>query len=327
MQAIYRAHSNIALIKYWGKKDEILHLPYNNSLSITQDSFYTDTEVEFSDSFEEDIFILNGEVQSETERIKISKFVDLLRELKGLETRARINSFNNMPTAAGFGSSASAYAALTAAINDALELRLSEKELSTYARRGSGSASRSIYGGLVEWHAGTDHESSFAEQIDTADWGLSTITVIGTPKQKKFSSRVGMQKSVHTSPFYKEWPNVAKEALNKIKRAIKERDIDEIGKIAEHNALAMHSLTITSVPPILYFNDKTMRAIAAVHEIRDLGYTAYFTIDAGPNIVIICPRDQAEDIMRIYNEKISDDKLMLSNAGPGIQKLESWVHD
>ena len=327
MEGKFRAHANIAFIKYWGKKDEELHLPYNNSLSFTQAAFYTDTRVRFSNELSEDVFFLNGEKQSPAETAKISKFVDAFRELKNTNLRVEISSFNNMPTAAGFGSSTSAYAALTPALNKALGLGLNDKQLTTYARRGSGSASRSIYGGLVEWHEGHDHDSSYAEQVDPADWGLATISVISTAKRKKHSSRDGMRSAVETSPYYSEWPKLQAEAMVDIKKAITARDIDKIGQIAEHNALSMHALTISSQPPIIYFNNKTMEAIDMVHKLREEGLTAYFTVDAGPNIVIVCPLAEADTIIARFKQSLPEVDLILSEVGPGIKELESWDYE
>ena len=172
---IARAHTNIALIKYWGKRDKDLFLPMNSSLSLTLEAFYTDTKVTFDENLTEDSFLLNGKEQSEKEIAKISRFLDLFCEYIGKRPFARVESLNFVPTAAGLASSASAFAALALAVADGLKLDLSRQELSTLARRGSGSSTRSLFGGFVEWDMGTSSEDSMAHPIDDADWDLGML--------------------------------------------------------------------------------------------------------------------------------------------------------
>ncbi|MBF9304739.1 diphosphomevalonate decarboxylase, partial [Staphylococcus epidermidis] len=162
-----RAHTNIALIKYWGKADENLIIPMNNSLSVTLERFYTETRVTFDDSLTEDQLILNKEAVNAKESAKIQRYMDMIRKEADISTYALIESDNFVPTAAGLASSASAYAALAGACNEALDLNLSDKDLSRLARRGSGSASRSIYGGFAEWEKGYDDKTSYAHQIES----------------------------------------------------------------------------------------------------------------------------------------------------------------
>ncbi len=319
-----RAHSNIALIKYWGKIDSELHIPQNNSLSLTQDAFYTDTKVLFSDDLKEDEFYLNYQKQDANELTKISKFINIFRDLANINMHCRVESHNNMPSAAGFGSSASAYAALTKALNDALKLNLDSKALSILARRGSGSACRSIYSGLVEWQQGNSSETSYAVPFDTADFPICTITMALSGNRKEFSSRKGMKISVNTSPYYSAWKVYSKKSLEDIKVAIKEKDINKIGEIAEQNALAMHSLTITAQPSFFYFSEDTLRAISSVHKLRNQGYSLHFTIDAGPNLVIICDLAEANKIKELLKLDFPNKNLILSKPGPGVRSLESW---
>ena len=175
---IARAHTNIALIKYWGKRDKDLFLPMNSSLSLTLDAFYTDTKVTFDDQLTEDIFWLNGKEQTEKEVAKISRFLDLFCEYIGKRPFARVESINFVPTAAGLASSASAFAALALAVADALKLDLSRQDLSTIARRGSGSSTRSLFGGFVEWDMGTSSEDSMAYPIDDANWNIGMLVLV-----------------------------------------------------------------------------------------------------------------------------------------------------
>lgn len=321
-----RAHSNIALIKYWGKIDSELHIPQNNSLSLTQDAFYTDTKVLFSDDLTKDEFYLNYQKQDAKEVVKISKFINIFRNLAGINLPCRVESHNNMPSAAGFGSSASAYAALTKALDDSLKLNLDSKNLSILARRGSGSACRSIYPGLVEWQQGDSNETSYAVPFDPADFPICTVTMALSGDRKKFSSRKGMEISVNTSPYYSAWKEYSKKFLEEIKIAIKEKDINKIGEIAEQNALAMHSLTITAQPSFFYFSEETLRAISSVHKLRKQGHSLHFTIDAGPNIVIICNLAEADKIQELLKLEFPTKNLILSKPGPGVRSLESWEY-
>lgn len=193
-----RAHTNIALVKYWGKADEELIIPQNNSLSLTLDHFYTDTTVQFDPTLTADQFTLNGQAQETT---KITKFLDIIRQMAASQLFARVESTNHVPTMAGLASSASAYAALALAGSKALGLDLSSKDLSRLARRGSGSACRSIYGGFVEWQKGDSDQTSYAVPlVENLDWDLKMIAIVVNDKQKKIASRAGMQNVVHTSP-------------------------------------------------------------------------------------------------------------------------------
>ena len=172
-----KANANIALIKYWGKRDEELFLPYTSSLSLTLDALYTETEVSFVDS-ENDIFYLDDEIQGKKETEKISKFIDIFRKKSAIDRRVLVNSYNHVPTAAGLASSASGYAALAASLNKLFELNLDKKELSIITRKGSGSATRSLYGGIVEWHKGNSDETSYAEKVDDGDFDLAMIIIV-----------------------------------------------------------------------------------------------------------------------------------------------------
>lgn len=318
MKAKARANANIALIKYWGKSNEELALPTNSSLSLTLDQFYTETEVEFSEEFSEDIFYLDNKEDKETLK-KVSKFLDLFREAKNINYKAVVKSENFVPTAAGLASSASAFAALGAAANESLNLGLSKEELSTFVRKGSGSATRSVYGGLVQWEKGHDDRSSCAIRIDNADWDISMIAVIVNSEEKEISSREGMKHTIMTSPFYNEWPKEAEKDLVLIKEAIKNRDFDMMGSIAENNALKMHATMMSANPSIIYFEPDTLKAIKIVKELRKSGISAYFTMDAGPNVKIICRLSDSEKIKDRLLSDFSEENIIISKPGKGIE--------
>ena len=195
-----RAYTNIALIKYWGKQNETLILPMNNSLSLTLDAFYTETEVIFSDTFNEDQFYLDNQLQDKKATAKISAFLDIARKKAKTTQKAKVISHNFVPTAAGLASSASGLAALAGACNQALNLELDDRSLSRLARRGSGSACRSIFGGFVEWEKGQDDETSFAKQVpsDGFEENLAMVFLLLNEQKKDVSSRDGMRRTVET---------------------------------------------------------------------------------------------------------------------------------
>lgn len=313
-----RAYSNIALIKYWGKEDEELALPMNSSLSMTLDCFYTETGVEFSRDLDEDLFYLDGLRQEGRSLERVVKFVDLFREKAGLTDRVQVVSQNFLPTAAGLASSASGFAALGGALNIATGLNMDEEELSTYIRRGSGSASRSVYGGLVEWEKGFSHETSKAVKIDDGDWDLGMVIVVVNDREKEVSSREGMKRTVGTSPFYKGWVENAERDLLDIKKAIALRDLDSLGRIAERNSLMMHGTMLGARPPIIYWQKETMEVMDLVKEVRGEGILAYFTMDAGPNVKIICRKSESDIIIRKLEKRFPRERLIKSGVGQGI---------
>lgn len=296
MKATALANTNIALIKYWGKRDEMLFLPMNSSLSITLNNFYTVTTVEFKEELKKDILLFNHAPASVREQIKVSSFLDIIRKQAGVRLYANITTKNYVPTGAGFASSASGYAALAAAATKAIGLCCSDAELSRIARQGSGSACRSIFGGFVEWEKGClfDGSDSFARQImDEKAWTLSVLSVVITSCKKKISSREGMKRTVETSPFYKDWLDTVEYDVKTAKQAIINRDFITLGEVMEENALKMHATMFGAKPPIIYWECGTLDVIHLVWELRKDGIPAYFTIDAGPNVKVLClPKDE-----------------------------------
>ncbi len=323
-----RAHTNIALIKYWGKRNEALFLPMNSSLSLTLDAFFTDTQVKIDPNATEDVFFLNGKKQSVEETQKMSKFLDLFRKEADIQDNMIITSFNHVPTAAGLASSASAYAALSGALNQALELDLDTKTLSTFARRGSGSATRSLYGGFVEWQMGVENDStsSYAIPVDDASWDIGMIVIAVNTSKKKLSSRKGMKETVATSPFYPAWVNSAAVDLKEIKQAIKEKDFIRLGEITESNGMKMHGSMLGATPPISYWEPDSVRAIQKVKEIRENGIPCYITMDAGPNVKVLCQQSDMPNIMKQLRHDFDESKIIPSKVGSGLTYLteDDW---
>ncbi|SDC20925.1 diphosphomevalonate decarboxylase [Pelagirhabdus alkalitolerans] len=325
MRAKARAHTNIALIKYWGKRDEQLFLPTNSSLSMTLDHFYTDTTVTFDNDLKQDYFNLNNEQASEEETEKISRFLDKVRDLANDQRFARVDSINHVPTAAGFASSASGFAALAAAATKAIGLDLTKRELSQVARLGSGSASRSIYGGFVEWQKGEREDGSDCYALpvlEQEDWDLNVLSVEVTTQSKKVLSREGMKRTVDTSIFYDGWLKAAREDMVTLKQAITKRDFTLFGETLEANALKMHATTLGANPPFMYWQSATMRVMEAVQSLREQGVEAYYTIDAGPNVKVVCQPQDKEKTINALNEIDVVNQIYTCQIGPGIRYLD-----
>lgn len=318
-----KSGTNIALIKYWGKKDEKLKTPLNNSISMTLDKLYTLTSAEIINSEKDEVFF-NNEKASLDNELKIVKFIDLFRKhFDKTNLKLKITTENNFPTASGLASSASGFSALSVAVAKALELNLSPQELSTYARLGSGSASRSIFGGFVEWQKGelADGSDSYAVQLANENhWDLNMIVVIVEDKKKAKSSTDGMSETVKTCPFYPAWLETIDKDLNEVRSGILEKNFEKVGQTMEHNCLKMHATMITSNPATIYWKPKTMEIIHLVRELRNNGIPCYFTIDAGPNVKILVEKHNTHKIMD-FLDKISDIQAIVCSSGKGYEIL------
>ncbi len=325
-RARVKAHTNIALIKYWGKRDKELFLPCNSSLSLTLAQFYTITSVTFSKDLTRDQVEINGSQANSEDLIKVSAFLDKVRMLAGIETYAFVESDNHVPMAAGFASSASAYAALGAAASKASGLTLSDRELSILVRQGSGSATRSVFGGFVKWKRGhlDDGSDSYAKPLkDRLWWDLRVISVQVSKDKKSLSSRQGMETTRITSPFYQGWLESLPEDLKDMEKAIEERNFPLLGQVAERNAMKMHGSMMAARPPIMYFTPATMVVMEAVWAMRNEGISVYFTIDAGPNVKVLClPKDQ--DLVAGRIGSLSGViGITVCKPGPGIEYLNN----
>ncbi|ENZ5599040.1 diphosphomevalonate decarboxylase [Enterococcus hirae] len=319
-----RAYTNIALIKYWGKKNESLILPMNNSLSLTLDAFYTETEVSFSEAYTEDQFYLDNQLQDEKSTKKISTFLDIVREKAGTTKKAKVISQNFVPTAAGLASSASGLAALAGACNEALKLGLDDQALSRLARRGSGSACRSIFGGFVEWEKGHDDQSSYAHPIssDGFEDHLAMVFLLLNEQKKDVSSRDGMRRTVETSSFYQGWLDSVEADLYQLKQAIKTKNFQLLGETMEQNGLKMHGTTLAARPPFTYWSPDSLKAMQAVRDLRNQGIPCYFTMDAGPNVKVLVQKDHLDKVKTAFSDLFSSQQVISAFAGPGMTIIE-----
>ncbi len=323
-----RGYTNIALIKYWGKRNKSLFLPMNGSISMTLDAFYTETYVAFDSQREEDAMELNGQILEGRELDKVSRFLSLVRRETGIQEKAYVRSTNHVPIASGYASSASAYAALAgAALSAALDTSIQELDrqwVSQIARQGSGSACRSVYGGFVEWQVGNreDGLDSYAVPLLEKDkWPLAVVSVSVNRDKKNISSREGMERTVETSPFYEGWLSTVQDDLYRVREAIMRRDFTELGEVLEHNGMKMHATMLGANPPIIYWKGKTLEVIECVQKMRGAGVEAYATTDAGPNVKIIC---QESDVPRVIDAlKVYDKRLdcITCHQGDGLVQL------
>jgi diphosphomevalonate decarboxylase len=296
------APANIACIKYWGKENESLRIPLNDSLSMNLSGAYTTTTVEFSDAYRADDITLLGGIFSDAEVRRVREALDAIRVRAGIKVCAKVRTENTFPKGAGAAASASGFAALTVAAVAAAGLSLSEKELTTIARLGSGSACRSIPGGFVVWEKGTSSDTSYAYSLyPHSYWDLRDLLVIVDAGMKKVSTSDGM-KTIATSPALAARLIAIPDRMRRIQQALKEKNFSVFGQVMEEDCLDMHTVMQTQVPPILYWNDKTRAIMDAVRKWRAQGLDAYFTIDAGPNVHIICEgKNEAMVLARIQS--------------------------
>lgn len=293
-QAEAFAPSNIALCKYWGKRDKELNLPINSSLSVSLAHLGSRTRITPSDDGVDHV-LLNGEPQplDSTFAGKVIAFVELFR--RELDQPLIIDTHNNIPTAAGLASSASGFAALMLALDKFYNLKLEPQLLSAFARMGSGSASRSIYQGFVEWQMGhrEDGMDCYAIPLEQRWPELRVGLLKVATGEKKVDSRAGMQRTVETAHLYQSWPLQAAADLEKLSDAILRRDFELLGSTAEQNALSMHATMIASWPPLLYWQPDSVAAMHRVWQLRADGLPLYFTMDAGPNLkLLFCAEHQ-----------------------------------
>jgi diphosphomevalonate decarboxylase len=285
VKARSQACANIALAKYWGKLDHGQKLTAVPSLSITLDGLVTTTTVDFSGSRDDDEVELDGVVATGRVRERVVALLERVRELARTPRRARVSSSNAFPTAAGLASSASGFAALVVACDAALELGLSTEQKSALARECSASAARSLYGGFVELLAGAESASRVAPAEHFPLHLLVAVTVRGP---KKVGSSEAMDRTKRTSPYYSAWVEGAPSWFAEVKAGVQRRDLNTLGPAMEQSTLCMHASMMAAVPPVLYFEPATLLVLRRVEALREGGVPAYFTMDAGPHVKVLC---------------------------------------
>ena len=312
-----KSYANIAIVKYWGKKDAKKMIPATSSISLTLNDMFTETEMEFisdedikisvekemkngdyKDKFSDmtDLFYLNGELQDSVHTEKISKVVDLFRENRS--QKVKISTTNNMPTAAGLSSSSSGLSAVIKACNELFGKNYTQSELAQISKFGSGSSSRSFFGPIAAW----DKDTGEICEVKT-DLKLAMIVLVLNENKKKISSRNGMELCAKTSTYFDEWVKQSEIDFINMKKYLAENDFEKVGTLTEENALRMHKTTETANPPFSYFNEKTYEAMDFVKNLRNNGEKCYFTMDAGPNVKVLCLEEDLEKLAEIFGQK------------------------
>ncbi len=325
-QATAVAHANIALIKYWGKRDDKLNLPATGSLSLTLDGLTTTTSVSFDSDLNHDCIKLNNQHPGESAADRISAFLNLVyQQVKSTNQQrpyAQVNSHNNFPTAAGLASSASGFAALALATGKALQASLEPGQLSMLARRGSGSAARSIFGGIVEMAHGQrkDGLDSIATQLHQPDyWNLKVLIAVTDAGSKKISSTDGMRQTMQTSPYYPAWIAGAQADIETARDAIAAKDFETLANVTEFSTLKMHASALAAQPGVIYWNAASLAAMHSIRDLRAAGLPVCFTMDAGPQVKAVCTAGATSQVAECLQQVPGVVKVITCGLGRGVR--------
>ena len=303
-RSIVKSYANIAIIKYWGKKDPIKMIPATSSISLTLENLFTETEISFitrEEAIEKtgqasDLLYINGELQNEEQIKKITKVVNLFRDDRS--QLVKIDTTNNMPTEAGLSSSSSGLSAAIKACNKLFDKNLSREELAQISKFASGSSSRSFFGPIGMW----DKDTGEVSEVKT-DLKLAMIVLVLNEEKKIISSRKGMALCMETSTSFDEWIRQSEIDFENMKRYLSEGDFSKVGELTEENALRMHETTKNANPPFTYLTEKSFDAMEYVRELRKQGERCYFTMDAGPNVKVLCLEEDFERLKDILGKK------------------------
>lgn len=327
MRATALAHPNIALVKYWGKRDLVLNLPREGSLSLTLAGMESRTTVRFDRSLAADEMTVDGRIAPEAGLRKARKVLDEVRRLAGpalAGAHASVESANDYPTGAGLASSAGGFAALATAAAAAAGLDLPPERLSALARLGSGSACRSVLGGFVEWKRGEKADGSDCHAVEVAPpdhWDVVMLVTVVAAGAKDVSSTEGMERTRATSPYFEPFLACVREDLEVARGAVLRRDLAALGEVMERNSLRMHAAMLAAEPPLLYLKAQTLDVMACVRELRTSGVAAYFTIDAGPNVKVLCESAEATHVLAALADVPGVVRMIRAHPGPAAQVL------
>jgi diphosphomevalonate decarboxylase len=323
-----RAGTNIALVKYWGKRDPSLNLPATGSLSLTLANSGSETTVRFAPDAAGpeggDRTTADGAPASPRFAERVRRFLDLVREQARLALPAEVATRNTVPTAAGLASSASGFAALALAASRAAGMNLAPPELSVLARRGSGSAARSIFGGFVELAAGERRDGSDAcakPLLPAAAWDVRLVVAIAAEGPKAVGSSDAMELTAKTSPYYAGWLQAVPQDLAAARAAVLAQDLVGLGRVAERNAMRMHACAMAADPPVLYWNAATLAAMETVRRLRAAGTVGFFTIDAGPHVKVLCAARDAAVVEPALAATPGVLRTLVLAPGPGAEVL------
>ena len=299
-----KSYANIAIIKYWGKKDPVKMIPATSSISLTLENLFTETEISFISREEaiektgqaSDLLYINGELQNEEQIKKITKVVNFFRDDRN--QLVKIDTTNNMPTEAGLSSSSSGLSAAIKACNKLFDKNLSREELAQISKFASGSSSRSFFGPIGMW----DKDTGEVSEVKT-DLKLAMIVLVLNEEKKIISSRKGMALCMETSTSFDEWIRQSEIDFENMKRYLSEGDFSKVGELTEENALRMHETTKNANPPFTYLTEKSFEAMEYIRKLRKQGEKCYFTMDAGPNVKVLCLEEDFERLKDILRKK------------------------
>jgi diphosphomevalonate decarboxylase len=329
MQAEAQAQPNIALVKYWGKRDIGLNLPAVGSISITLADLSTRTRVTLDPALRADTFLLDGAPARPGQTARVCALLDRLRARAGSRLCARVESANDFPTGAGLASSASGFAALVVAAARAYGLELDPRERSVLARLGSGSAARSIFGGYVEMARGTapDGADACAHALrEAAEWPLEVVIAVTSTREKAVGSTEGMARTAETSPYYEAWVRTSEDDLAAARSAIAARDFDALADVSVHSCLKMHALALAARPGILYWNGATVAALHAIDALRRAGAGVFYTVDAGPQVKAVCVPADAEAVTAALRAVPGVERVLRTGLGAGARLVAVEPH-
>jgi diphosphomevalonate decarboxylase len=315
-----RANVNLALVKYWGKRDAALNLPAAGSISLTLDGLSVEARVGF-DGGTADRVEIDGAPASDGEGARVRSFLEVVRAESGRQEHAAVSTRSTVPRGVGLASSAAAFAALALAGSQAAGMELDPGALSALARRGSGSAARSIFGGFVEWQRGerADGRDSIARPIVEPDhWDVRVVAAVTSSAPKAVSSRDGMARAAR-SPLYPAWIAAVEADLAEARAAIIARDLETLGLVAEHSALTMHAVGLAARPPLLYWRGPTVECLHRVWELRADRVPAFASIDAGPQVKVLCEPGDAERVAAALRDVPGVERVLVCAPGTGAE--------
>jgi diphosphomevalonate decarboxylase len=318
MQAVAQAQPNIALIKYWGKRDVDKNLPAVDSLSVTLDSLWTRMSLEFDGQLQQDVLEVNA-VAAPAMLQRVSHCLDLVAGTD--RAFARVASTSNFPIGAGLASSASAFAALVVAADEAVGSHHGINALARLAGAASGSAARSLFAGFVELTAG-DAQIEVRSILDCASWPLEIIVAVTAEEPKPVGSTEAMIRSARTSPFYSSWLEQQAADLETARDAVQQQDFAKLAAVAEHNCLKMHSVMWGSRPPVVYWNQATIACMETIRALQAAGHGVFFTIDAGPQLKAVCLPESGGIVRDALDQTSGVLKTLASGLGQGARLLE-----
>jgi diphosphomevalonate decarboxylase len=317
--ATAEAFANIALVKYWGKLEREGNYPAVPSLSLTLSGLRTLTQVTLASELSEDEVFLDGKPTTGRPRERVVRLLDELRAQTNNPRRARVDSRNDFPTAAGLASSASGFAALACAATAAFSAPLSREQQSAMARRASASAARSLFGGFVTLDVGAE---SATEVVGPEYWDLVLLVAVTTAGKKPIGSTEAMNLTRSTSPYYPTWVATAPALFSTAKQAVIRRDIEALGSAMEQSTLMMHATMHAANPAVIYQLPTTLAVIHEIRALRSAGTACFFTMDAGPHVKILCERGNAASVSARLATIPGVGQVLEATPGPGARTLD-----